>query len=38
MRTLDAAISELYLAGVISREEALARAVQPERMDRQLAA
>ncbi len=38
MRTLDAAISELYLAGVISREEALSRAVQVERLERQLAA
>ncbi len=38
MRSMDAAISELFLRGVITREDALARASAPERLERSLAA
>jgi twitching motility protein PilT len=38
MNTLDAAIGELYFNGLISREDAVAKAVHPERLHRQLAA
>jgi twitching motility protein PilT len=38
MNTLDAAIGELYFNGLIGRDDAVSKAVHPERLQRQLAA
>ena len=38
MQTLDNAIAELYFNGMISREDAIAQAAYPEKLERQLAA
>ncbi|MFG0258045.1 MAG: type IV pilus twitching motility protein PilT [Phycisphaerales bacterium JB043] len=38
MTSLDASISELYFNGMISREDAIAQAAYPEKLERQLAA
>lgn len=38
MQSMDGAIAALHLHGLVSREDALARAVAPERLERQLAA
>jgi twitching motility protein PilT len=38
MRTLDYAIAELYAAGSITREDALAQAAYPDKLERALAA
>ena len=38
MTTLDNAIAELYFNGMISREDAVAQAAFPDKLDRQLAA
>jgi len=38
MNSLDHAIAELYFNGMISREDAIAQAAYPEKLDRQLAA
>ncbi len=38
MRTLDSAIAELYFNGMISREDAVAQAAYPEKIERMLAA
>ncbi len=38
MCTLDASIAELYFNGMISREDAIASAAYPDKLDRQLAA
>jgi len=38
MTTLDNAIAELYFNGMISREDAIAQAAYPEKLERQLAA
>ena len=38
MQTLDTSISQLYFNGQISREDALAHAAYPEKLDRQLCA
>ena len=38
MSTLDASIAELYFNGTISREDAIAQAVFPDKLERQLAA
>ncbi len=38
MNTLDNAISELYFNGAISREDAVAQAAYPEKLERMLAA
>ncbi|MAE62340.1 MAG: type IV pili twitching motility protein PilT [Planctomycetaceae bacterium] len=38
MQTLDNAISQLYFNGMISREDAVARAVHPEKLQKHLAA
>lgn len=38
MQSLDSAIADLYLRGEITRDDALARCVWPERMERALAA
>lgn len=38
MRSLDASIAELYFNGMISRDDAIAQAAYPDKLDRQLAA
>ncbi len=38
MQSLDASIGELYFNGMISREDAIAQAAYPEKLERQLAA
>jgi twitching motility protein PilT len=38
MISLDNAIAELYFNGMISREDAIAQAAYPDKLDRQLAA
>ncbi len=38
MQTLDNSIAELYFNGMISREDAIAQAAYPEKLERQLAA
>lgn len=38
MRSLDASIAELYFNGMISREDAIAQAAFPDKLERQLAA
>ena len=38
MTTLDSAIAELYFNGMISRDDAIAQAAYPYKLDRQLAA
>ena len=38
MRSLDASIAELYFNGMISRDDAIAQAAFPDKLDKQLAA
>jgi twitching motility protein PilT len=38
MQSLDSSIGELYFNGMISREDAIAQAAYPEKLERQLAA
>ena len=38
MTSLDASISEMYFNGMISREDAIAQAAYPEKLERQPAA
>ncbi|MDX2146188.1 MAG: type IV pilus twitching motility protein PilT [Planctomycetota bacterium] len=38
MKTLDSAIAELYFNGLISKEDAIASAAHPDKLERQLAA
>ncbi|MBC7833819.1 MAG: type IV pili twitching motility protein PilT, partial [Phycisphaerales bacterium] len=38
MKTLDTAIAELYFNGMIGREDAIAQAAYPDKLDRQLVA
>jgi len=38
MSSLDASIAELYFNGMISKEDAIAQAAQPDKLERQLAA
>jgi len=38
MISLDTSISELYFNGMISREDAIAQAAYPDKLDRALAA
>ena len=38
MQTLDSSIKQLYVNGYISREDAVAQAAHPEKLDRALVA